>query len=119
MAKYLKLALNFGDEHIYYLFIFKLLLASPQAQAGFFLFDKAFETVFDLKLISSLLATASLLPLPGNLAPLVPSKLLLLLQEPQILLRCPFSFPDSRVQEVEPTLTALFPVPLSCFESLI
>ena len=91
------------------------------AHACLLLLDEALEPVLDLQLVPGELTSAHLLPLFGNLAPLVPAELPLLLQQPQVLLSGPFALPDRGVQEVKPPLPALLPVALgrACFERLV
>jgi len=74
-----------------------------------------------LQLIPSELTPAHLLPLLGDLAPLVSAELTLLLEQPKVLLRCPLTLPDRGVQEVKPALPALLPVALgrAGFERLV
>jgi hypothetical protein len=94
---------------------------SVPAHTGLLLLDEALEPVLDLQLVPSELTPAHLMPLLGDLAPLVTPELPLLLEQPQVLLSGPLALSDGEVQEVKPALPALLTVALgrAGFERLV
>jgi len=94
----------FDNLRLYYL-ILALTSLHSELHLVLFLLDQALKSVLDLDL-------GPLIPaLLGYLAPLVPSKMLSALKQPEILLDCPLGTDLGWIQGVEPALTALLSVP--------
>lgn len=110
----LHLSLELVDQDPYKVIsceVFLSLTYGSLKQAFLFL-KQTFESVLDLNLCPH--HTFS-----GDLTPFVTSKLIPFFQQPKVFLNSPLWLPDSWIESVQPSLTALFAIPWPTTDSLI